>query len=370
MKVGRLGFFAILICLPAVLVVGTGWFLIAANIPRVIRTQPSRIGREYRAMAEELIAHPERAAYVGERKKGWVQRSRINGIPWGYAAERGKMYVWCLPQGAETCRAAVVDPIRPFPYGPVFYGGGAVVALVLFWLSGLAVAYFVRFMRERDDFLAATAHDLTTPLVGLRMMIGRNDDEARRLNDRMLLIVNNIKDFLKLGGRRREPEIRPVDVVALAREAYRLFAADYEDAVSGPVGFHVAQDVSGSGGLVAADETMALQILWNLFGNDLKYAAPYGKVEVRFSREGRFVRVAFVDEGQGMAPDDMRRAFDRYYRAKTVLKSGKGGFGIGLCTAREFARAMGGDLTVDPNSPRGCVFTLSLVMFDMDAERR
>ena len=61
-----------------------------------------------------------------------------------------------------------------------------------------------------------------------------------------------------------------------------------------------------------------------------------------------------------MTPRQMRRAFDRYYRAKTVLESGKGGFGIGLCTSREFARAMGGDLSVRANSPHGCVFTLSL----------
>ena len=360
MKVGRLIFFVILICLPAVLVVGTGVFLIATNVPRAIRTQPSRIGREYREIAEGLIARPERASYNGERKKGWVQKGRINGMPWGYVAEGEKMCVWYLPPQSKTCRAAVVNPIRPFPYGPVFYGGGALVALVLFWLSGLAVSYFLRFMRERDDFLAATAHDLTTPLVGLRMMIGRNDDEAKRLNDRMLLIVNNIKEFLKQGGRRREPEIRPVDIVALTKEAYRLFAADYEDAVSGPVGFQTSPDVADLGGLVDADETMTLQILWNLFGNDLKYAAPYGKVEVRFSREGRFVRIAFVDEGQGMTPGEMRQAFDRYYRAKTVLKSGKGGFGIGLCTAREFARAMGGDLTVRANTPKGCIFELAM----------
>ena len=61
-----------------------------------------------------------------------------------------------------------------------------------------------------------------------------------------------------------------------------------------------------------------------------------------------------------MSPSEMRRAFDRYYRAKTVLVSGKGGFGIGLCTAREFAEAMGGSLTVRANDPRGCVFVLSL----------
>ncbi len=69
---------------------------------------------------------------------------------------------------------------------------------------------------------------------------------------------------------------------------------------------------------VCADETMTLQILWNLFGNDLKYAAPYGKVAVRFAQEDGFVRVEFVDEGQGMTPGQMKRAFDRYYRARTA----------------------------------------------------
>ena len=109
-----------------------------------------------------------------------------------------------------------------------------------------------------------------------------------------------------------------------------------------------------------ADETMTLQILWNLFGNDLKYAAPYGGVTVRFFRTGQQAVVEFADEGQGMTPRQMSRAFDRYYRAKTVMETGKGGFGIGLCTAREFARTMGGDLTVRANAPRGCVFALAL----------
>ena len=149
-----------------------------------------------------------------------------------------------------------------------------------------------------------------------------------------------------------------MDIVALCREAYQLFTADYADSESGDVTFHcTTSDYDFS---VMADEAMTLQILWNLFGNDLKYAAPYGKVTVRFAQEAGVVRVEFVDEGQGMTPQQMKKAFDRYYRAKTVLESGKGGFGIGLCTAREFARAMGGDLTVRANDPKGCVFTLVL----------
>ena len=191
------------------------------------------------------------------------------------------------------------------------------------------------------------------------MTIGRNDDEAKRLNERMLLVVGNIKDFLKLGGKRKPPELKPVDLLALCKEAYRLFAADYEDSDGGAVEFDCSR-VQADTVEALADETMTLQILWNLFGNDLKYAAPYGKVTVRFANEDGFVRVEFADEGQGMTPRQMKRAFDRYYRAKTVLESGKGGFGIGLCTAREFARAMGGDLTVRASVPRGCVFALFL----------
>ena len=363
MKDHRIGFFVSLICLPAALIIGFGATWILLDVPRAIRNEPSRIGREYREIAEDFIAHPERATFVGERQKGWQQVSRINGVPWGYERDvdnDGRLARIWFKSGPKEWRAIVVKAIRPFPYASVFYGGGLLVALSLIGLTSLAVAFFLHYVKSRDDFLAATAHDLTTPLVGMRMMIGRADDEAKRLNERMLLIVSNIKDFLRLGGKRRKPELKPVDIVALTKEAYQLFAADYEDSESGAVTFHCTPTPSTYTFSVLADSTLTLQILWNLFGNDLKYAAPYGKVTVRFTQESGFVRVEFADEGQGMTPQQMKKAFDRYYRAKTVLESGKGGFGIGLCTAREFARTMGGDLTVRANVPHGCVFALFL----------
>ena len=363
MKGWRISFYGFLISLPALLVVSVGAYLILTEVPRAMRRETASIAREYREIAEDLIEHPERATYVGNRIVGWqTKSSKINGVPWGveigFDKEGRRSRIW-FKAGETEWRAIEVETIRPFPYELVFYGGGLLVSCVLLLLSMLAVGYFVRYVKSRDDFLAATAHDLTTPLVGMRMMIGRADDEAKRLNERMLLIVSNIKDFLKLGGKRRKPDLKPVDIVALTKEAYQLFAADYEDSESGAVVFDCGR-LQSAAVEVLADETMALQILWNLFGNDLKYAAPYGKVTVRFAQEGKFVKVEFVDEGQGMTPRQMKKAFDRYYRAKTVLESGKGGFGIGLCAAREFARAMGGDLTVRANIPHGCVFTLVL----------
>ena len=351
---------ATLLCLPALLLVAGGFYFLREKVPELERNERERVIQQYREQARDA-KEKGRGEPFDFAASGFKQNNRrINRESWGYAGN----IVWYFKRGVAYKLEA--QPVEETSVVLQLYAVCIFVMSLFVVMTVIWVRYFWRFSKARDDFLSAVAHDLTTPLVGLRMMIGRNDEEARKLNERMLLIVGNLKDFLKLGGRRRAPEPKPFDVVALVQEAYRLFSADYEETEGGAVTFQTfqtsqtSQTDSLSPIFVLADETMTLQILWNLFGNDLKYAAAYGKVTVRFGTEDGFVTVSFVDEGQGMTPRQRRHAFDRYYRAKTVLQSGKGGFGIGLCTAREFARAMGGDLTVRANSPRGCVFTLRL----------
>ena len=364
MKRWKLVLYSILICLPAALVVGIGGFFVIAEVPKLIRNEPRRVTMLYRECLERFKSDPNVVFEIRTNRVGEAS-GRIDGMPWGRLTENGRTYVWYRARNEANCnewRMKEVEPFSEFPFAWVFYFGGGLVLAVLVVLTVLAVWNFVRFVKERDDFLAATAHDLTTPLVGMRMMIGRSDEDARHLNERMIRLVDNIKDFLKLGGRRPVPRCEVFDIVKAYREAYALFAADYQDLFDGEDVEVVLDRREGVPETVRvrADETMTVQILWNLLGNDLKYAAPYGKVSVRFAYEGKFAKVEFIDEGQGMTPRQMRKAFDRYYRAKTVLQSGKGGFGIGLCTAKDFARAMGGDLTVMANRPNGCIFTLYL----------
>ena len=350
---GRLFWNSVLISLPAVMLVAAVVYFLIDKVPEFERNEQRRVEQEYRTLA----------IYAKESGLGDEFDFDASGYTKGTLKNKKESYgheervVWYFKDGKAY--RMVVEPIQAFAFARYFYPIGIVLMLLFIGMTVFGVRCFWKFVKSRDDFLAATAHDLTTPLVGMRMMIGKCDDEAKKLNERMLLIVNNIKDFLKLGGKRRKPDLKPVDIVALAKEAYGLFAADYSDSEGGAVDFQTFKP-SNLQTFVMADEAMTLQILWNLFGNDLKYAAPYGKVAVRFTREGGFVKVEFIDEGQGMTPQQMKKAFDRYYRAKTVLQSGKGGFGIGLCTAREFARAMGGDLTVRADVPHGCVFTLLL----------
>lgn len=353
-------FYSVLISLPAVLTVGGGAAAVVTMVPDAIRAEPARIGRIYREKAEELIAKPEIADYVGARRKGWQAGRKIGSVGWGYLVEGEKACVW-YHSGPGEWRARQVDAERAFPYAAVFYFGGAAVAVLIVALAVLAVWHFVNLNAEREslikdkeDFIAATVHDLTTPLVSMRHLIGVDDDEASSLNERMIRLVKNLKEFMRLGGR-RSPELQNFDAVAVCRRAYRLFKSDYEDVLPGGVEFTGLDALA-----VRADEMMTEQIFWNLLGNNLKYAAQYGPVTVDFSAEGTKATVKVIDNGPGISEEEMGEVFTRYYRAASARRSGKGGFGVGLCTALEFARAMGGDLKVSANHPRGCVFTLEL----------
>ena len=360
MKNGRLFWNSVLISLPAVMLVAAVVYFLVDKVPEIEKNEVNRIKAAYRDVALEIRQEPEKCQ-VAPELSGMKSAGKMSPGKWGFSAIPLKNFTWVWYDDGKDVRVTQTEYLNETNYGMILWAFGMAFFLVLVAMTAFGIRYFWKFVKSRDDFLAATAHDLTTPLVGMRMMIGKCDDEAKRLNERMLLIVSNIKDFMKLGGKRKKPELKSVDIVALTKEAYELFAADYEDSEGGEVEFETERAGRPFSPVkVLADETMVLQILWNLFGNDLKYAAPYGKVSVRFAQEVDFVNVEFVDEGQGMTPRQMKRAFDRYYRAQTVLESGKGGFGIGLCTAREFARAMGGDLSVRANGQKGCVFTLKL----------
>ena len=342
----------LLICCPAVcatLLSVVGYLKI---VPLYEGQDRARVVGEYREVAADLKEDPAKGLGEAPARRG-VWRSMKPGR-WGFFEDGPTAVVWYSEGG--RIQSVSVARVETIPIGALLTALMAFL-LVLFW--GLTFAGCLSFrnsVKERDDFVAATAHDLTTPLVALRRLIGRDDAEAKAVVERMVRLVKNLTDYLRLGGRRPAPELRTVDLRKAYGEAYALLCEDYRELSDG-------RDVAVSGPaapMVEADETMIVQVLWNLLSNDLKYAAPFGPVAVRFEEDGNLVRVVFADGGKGLTAAERARIFDRYYRAKSVMKCGKGGFGIGLCTARELARAMGGDLTVAANEPTGCVFTLTL----------
>lgn len=287
------------------------------------------------------------AARSMHRPKGLRMAGYVRELKYGYNLIDGTPSVWVEDRPGHIIYddfAGSMIPVRT-----IARWGSLVLLLAMAAALWFSVRSFRRDTELRDEFLAAASHDLMTPLVCLRF----GYDKAQV--ERLIRLVDNINDFLKLGGRRPPPRPSVFPIGRAIEAAYSIFRSQYAEEESG--------EVEMSGGLetkVFADETLTVQILWNLFGNELKYAAPFGKVRLETKVQAGKVSVIFRDEGPGMSWWQRVNCFRRYYRARTALESGKGGFGIGLCTAREMAHAMHGRLAVRSVRPHGCEFALTL----------
>lgn len=360
MKGGRLFWHSVLISLPAFAFTGLAVYFIFDKAPKLVAQQRRDENAAYRKIAGELAERPDEAEFSGFREKGWRrQSSRISPkgggqVAWGHVRRGDKELVWI--GNGKYVFGREVEPVDAIDLEILFRYGVPTAAFLVLLLTAMCLRFFIRYARDRDDFVAATVHDLTTPLVALRRTMGRDGEEAARVLERLERIVGNLKAFLRAGGRRAAPATEVFDLGEAYDFAYSMFREDFRDMFDGDdVGVAREGDLR-----VVADRRMAEQAIWNLLGNALKYAAPYGRVGVRIFREGGFVRLAVSDEGKGLSPRERRRVFDRYYRARGAVASGAGGFGVGLCISREALRDMGGDLTVRANIPKGCVFEMKL----------
>jgi signal transduction histidine kinase len=104
------------------------------------------------------------------------------------------------------------------------------------------------------------------------------------------------------------------------------------------------------------DPERARQILDNLISNAMKYGGPDRRVVIEVSQTEREAQVRVTDFGQGIAPADLQRIFDRFHRAK----HGGRGHGLGLYIAAALARLHEGAITVDSKLGAGSTFLLSL----------
>jgi two-component system sensor histidine kinase BaeS len=238
-------------------------------------------------------------------------------------------------------------------------------------LKGLAASFnamaseLARARTAERSFLLSVSHELKTPLTAIRAYSEALDDgvlaptaaarvvytEAARLERLILDLIN----LARLDQQRFDIHPEPIDLAEVAEEIAHRHAARARE-------LGVALDIESPDGCVPAraDRDRVLQAVSNLVENALRCTPPGGAVTLATGPG----RLSVRDTGPGLAPEELPRAFDRFFLYRRYDGRRTVGTGLGLAIVRELAVAMGGDVDV-VSSTDGTEFTIRLPLPDV-----
>lgn len=214
----------------------------------------------------------------------------------------------------------------------------------------------------QNRFIANAAHQLRTPLAGIKTQvefaqrqsdpgqIRRSLQQLQASNDRTIHLVNQL-----LALARAEPALEapaaPVDLVAIASAAASEWvpAALKKDI---DLGFEAATESAPLRG----DSLLLGEMLNNLLDNAIRYTQAGGEITVRVARKDNEFILSVQDNGPGIPPDERDRVFERFHRVAALQDEG---CGLGLAIVREIARLHRGEVFLVA-SPRGALFEVHL----------
>ena len=215
------------------------------------------------------------------------------------------------------------------------------------------------------QFVADASHELRTPLVTLKGYAALHgaggladdastDDAMRRIKQEANRMGRLVEDLLLLTemDQGTAHATGPVDIVEIVSDlAGDLQVIDPERTVS--------VDVPESA-VVTGDRDRLTQVLAGLTTNALRHTPPGTAIDLRVHQGPTTVRVEVTDYGPGIAPEDLPKVFDRFYRAGVARSRASGGSGLGLAIASAIVAAHGGTVGVESPPGRGATFWVEL----------
>ena len=238
------------------------------------------------------------------------------------------------------------------------------VGLGVLWLSVRAER---RGSQLRSDFIANVSHELKTPLSLIRMFgellaTGKYKGEAMgreyagiitREAERLSHLIDNVLDFARLERGKASYHFAEGHLEEVVERALDVFRHRLEKEK-----LRLRTEIEANLPPVRMDEGAMTLVLLNLVDNAVKYAGDGGEVSVRLRRVPGAVALSIADRGSGIAHDEQRRIFERFYRAENARARNVRGSGIGLALVKHIAEAHGGRVEVESAPGRGSTFTV------------
>lgn len=221
----------------------------------------------------------------------------------------------------------------------------------------------------RRDFVANVSHELRTPLSifqgNLETLLEPGDFEEnerrhiyevmKRHSDRLNLLANDLLSLARLEAKDANLQISEISLRDLLANVTR----DWEKRLAAK-NLHLDLAVAENFPLVRVDERRLEEVVHNLLDNAVKYSGANGRIRIQAASPNQEVVISVHDEGIGIAPADLPRIFERFYRADRARSRELGGTGLGLSIVKHIAQLHGG--RVEAESTLGHGTTIRVIL--------
>lgn len=222
----------------------------------------------------------------------------------------------------------------------------------------------------KNEFVSTVSHELRTPLTSIKGYVDLIlDGEAGEINeiqqeflgivkensDRLVELINALLDISRIESGRIHLKVEPLDIEEAITGAVHTFKALLDQSnctIETKLPAHLPK--------AAGDRDRVGQVLVNLISNAIKYSPEGGKVTVAARRAEDSVVVSVKDQGIGIAKEDQRNLFSKFYRVDSSLTREIGGTGLGLSICKTIIELLGGRIWVRSEAGRGSTFSFSL----------
>jgi len=234
--------------------------------------------------------------------------------------------------------------------------------------------------RAKSAFLANMSHEIRTPMNAIlgfsQLMLRDRNLDARqgqylgtinRSGEHLLALINDILEMSKIEAGRTTLNLTTFDLPDLLKDLEMMFRVRTD----GKRLWFVVELIGDVPRYIMADINKMRQLFINVIGNAVKFTERGGiGLRVRADRgaaSGPRLRVEVEDTGPGISADDQTKLFRHFEQTKTGQQAGTG-TGLGLAISREFARLMGGDITVSSQVGKGSVFAIYLPLKESEKQ--
>ena len=247
-----------------------------------------------------------------------------------------------------------------------FIGEGFIFLLVI--LIGAVYVYRavrrqLKMAQQQQNFMMAITHELKTPIAVAKLnletlqkhkldeikqqkLIGATLQEANRLNT----LTNNILISSQLEGGGYKLIKEDINFSSLTSNCVTDFITRFP---ARKLEHNIEQDIDISG------DALLLQILVNnLLDNAVKYAPANTPIALSLTKNTQGVLLTCADQGPGIADDEKKKIFERFYRIGNEQVRKTKGTGLGLYLCKKIASDHNASISVTNNNPTGSIFTV------------